>query len=320
MKYRQIGVIGGTGFVGGHLIGRLARQGYRVRVLTRRREDHRHLLVLPTVELVEADVHDQAALSAQLAGCDAVINLAGVLNENGTNRTYEAVHVALPGKIVAACRQNGIKRLLHMSALNANANADGGASQYLRSKGKGEALVHAAEDLEVTSFRPSVIFGLGDSFFNRFASLLRFAPLMPVAGANAKFQPVYVADVAEAFVAALEHKDSIGRRYDLVGPKVYTLKELVRFTAQQVGSHSVVYGMCNLGASMLAAVMQFIPGKPLTPDNLRSMSQDSVSSQPFPFGIQPQSVEAIVPRYLGVRERQQQYQGFRREAGRDQEG
>lgn len=318
MKYRQIGVIGGTGFVGGHVIGLLARQGYRVRVLTRRREDHRHLLVLPTVDVVEADVHDQAALNAQLAGCDAVINLAGVLNENGTNRTYEAVHAALPGKIVAACRHNGIKRLLHMSALNANAET--GASQYLRSKGKGEALVHAAADLQVTSFRPSVIFGLGDSFFNRFATLLRFSPFMPVAGANAKFQPVYVGDVAEAFVAALEDKASIGQRYDLVGPKVYTLKELVRFTAQQVGSHSVIYGMCNLGASVLAGVMQFVPGKPLTPDNLRSMSQDSVSSQPFPFGIQPQSVEAIVPRYLGARERQQQYQGFRRGAGRDQEG
>lgn len=317
MKYRCIGVVGGTGFVGGHLVGLLARKGYNVRVLTRRRENHRDLLVLPTVDVVEANVHDQSALNAQLAGCDAVINLAGILNEKGRAVTFDAVHADLSARIMEACRVNGIQRLLHMSALNADASK--GVSAYLRSKGKGEDLVHAANDLQVTSFRPSVIFGPGDRFINRFAGLLRLSPVMPVVGAKVKFQPVYVGDVAEAFVRALESKESIGQRYDLVGPKVYTLMQLVQYIAGQLGVCRVIYGTCSVGSSLLATLLQFVPGKPLTPDNLRSMRVDSVSSQAFPFGIQPRSIEAVVPGSIGARDRQQVYQSFRREAGRDPE-
>lgn len=317
MKIQRICVIGGTGFVGGHLVARLVKQGYQVRVLARRRETHRELLVLPTAEVVVANVNDQAELNAGLAGCDAVINLVGILNEGRGGRSFENAHVELPRKIIAACQANGIKRLLHMSALNAD--AANGPSQYLRSKGKGEALVQAASGLQVTSFRPSVIFGLGDSFFNRFAGLLKMLPLaFPLAGAEARFAPVYVGDVVEAFTRALEDKTSFGQSYDLVGPKIYTLKQLVQYTAEQVGVCRVVIGLGSGLSGLMAAVMQFVPGKPLTPDNLRSMSMPSISDQVFPFGILPHSIEAIVPRYLGPRERQEVYQSFRRGAGRDE--
>lgn len=317
MKIQRIGVIGGTGFVGGHLVARLVKQGYQVRVLARRRETHRELLVLPTAEVVVANVNDQAELNAGLVGCDAVINLVGILNEGGRGRSFEAAHVDLPRKVVAACQVNGIARLLHMSALNADAG--NGPSEYLRSKGRGEDLVHAASGLQVTSFRPSVIFGLGDSFFNRFAGLLKTLPLVfPLAGAEAQFAPVYVGDVVEVFTRALEDKGSFGRRYELVGPNTYTLKQLVQYTAEQVGVCRVVIGLGGGMSSLMATVMQFAPGKPLTPDNLRSMSVPSISDQPFPFGIRPHSVEAIVPRYIGSLERQEVYQSFRREAGRDE--
>lgn len=317
MKIHDICVLGGTGFVGGHLVGALARQQHRIRVLTRRRENHRDLLVLPTVEIVEADAHDVRQLAEQFAGCDTVINLVGILNEGRRGRSFQNAHVELPRKVVEACGRAGVQRLLHMSALNADASR--GPSAYLRSKGQGEDLVHASEGLAVTSFRPSVIFGPGDSFFNRFAALLRLAPVMPLAGAYARFAPVYVGDVAHCYVSALDDKRTFGQRYDLCGPHQYTLKQLVEFTAHQMGACRLVVGLGPGMSARMAGIMEWLPGPPLTRDNVRSMAIDSVCHGPFPevFDLQPASIEAIVPRYLGSGGKEAIYQSFRRGARRD---
>lgn len=301
MTTRRIGMLGGTGFVGRRLIARLAEAGHDIVVLTRRRERHRDLLVLPTARLVQGDVHDAEFLRQQLAGRDTVINLVGILNEPGrSGQGFARAHVQLPATIVAACRQAGVTRLLHMSALHAAPKAP---SHYLRTKAKGEDAVHRAggPELHVTSFRPSVIFGPGDGFLNRFATLLRFMPgVFPLACPGARFQPVYVEDVVQAFVKSLDNHKTFGNRHDLCGPKVYTLREIVEYVAQLTGKRVRVVGLSDSLSYLQAAVLEFAPGKPFSLDNYRSLQIDSVCEKGFPevFGIAPTSLEEIAPGYL----------------------
>lgn len=336
-KIERIGIVGGTGFVGRRLAGALTRHGYATRVLTRRRARHRELLVLPTCDVVQANVHEQSELDAALNGCDAVINLAGILNERrlgpslhgardeaGEERAsdpegFEAVHVVLPQKVAQACRTNGIRRLLHMSALKASSAAP---SRYLQTKGRAEDAMHAlaSEGVAVTSFRPSVIFGPGDSFLNRFGALLRVSPLfLPLACPNARFAPVFVGDVAEAFVKSLEDEGTFGQRYELCGPNVYTLQALVEFTARQLGLNRRVLPLGDRIARLQAAVLDYAPGKPFSSDNYASLQVDSICSAGpglSAFGIQPSSIEAVVPTYLGARNKTSRLRGFRQLARR----
>ena len=236
MTCQNICVLGGGGFVGSHLVPLLAARGYRVVVPTRRRERSKHLLVLPGVEVVETDIHDPAALQSLLMGMDAVINLVGILHETRRG-DFQHAHVELPRKMLAACAASGVPRLLHMSALGADAASK---SLYQQSKSAGETLVREAQDIAATVFRPSVIFGPGDSFLSLFADLLQLAPLVPLADAGARFQPVFVGDVARAFADALERQDTFGKRYNLCGPNVYSLAELVRLTASTLGMRRAV--------------------------------------------------------------------------------
>ena len=316
MTYRTICVLGGTGFVGRHLLDRLARPGRRLRVLTRDAEARKDVAVLPGVELVEADVHDPAALLRHLAGCDAAVNLVGILNES-RGATFEQVHVELPRKLAAACRETGVRRLLHMSALNADARA--GASAYLRSKGAGEDAVHEAADarLHVTSFRPSVIFGPGDSFLNRFVALARLSPLvLPLACPQARFAPVYVGDVAEAFARALEDPHTYGRRYPLCGPREYTLRELVEYALRTAGVRRIVVGLPDWVSRLEAALLEHAPGKPFTRDNYRSLQVPSVCGAEnglSRLGIVPTPLEAVAPLYLGRRTWRERLNRYRRE-------
>ena len=229
MKIKNICILGGTGFVGRHLTAKLAFEGYSCRIVSRHPQRHRELQVLPEVELVRCDTLVGKTLEPLFVDCDAVINLIGILNEAGKTDTFRHIHVELVDHVVDACRSAAIPRLLHMSALNANAAS--GASQYLRTRGEGENHAHtgAGANAAVTSFRPSVIFGPGDSFFNRFSDLLQLAPgLFPLACPNARFAPVYVGDVVTAFVKSLEDKATFGRHYDLCGPRVFTLKRTGR--------------------------------------------------------------------------------------------
>ncbi len=299
MTQHTICILGGSGFVGHHLCARLAEEGHQLRVLTRRREDHRDLLVLPTLELVECNVHDLAALTQAMAGCDVVINLVGILNEKGHDGSgFRRAHVELPKKVVEACRANNIHRLLHMSALGAD--AEHGPSFYQRTKGEGERLVHDS-GLNVTSFRPSVMFGEHDSFFNRFAGLLRFTPgVFPLACAGAKFAPAFVGDVVEAYTRAIDKPSTYGQGYELCGPGVYTLKQLVEYTARQLDLKRLVIPLPDWLSRLQANLLEYFPGKPFSRDNYLSMQRDNICSGDFPaeFGIIPRSIESVLPQYL----------------------
>ena len=298
----RILILGGTGFVGRALCARLVAAGHEVLVPTTHQHRHRDLTVLPTLALAEGGVHDLEFLRRCCENKDAVINLVGILNEKGRNgHGFARAHVELPEKLVAACRAARVRRLLHMSALNASLNAP---SHYLRTKAMGEDTVHraAADGLHVTSFRPSVIFGPRDSFVNRFAGLLKLAPgVFPLACPDAKFQPVYVEDVVSAFVYALRDTGTHGQRYDLCGPKVYTLREIVSYIASVMGKRIHIVGLNQTLSHMQAAIMEFAPGKPFSLDNFRSLQVDSVcSGKAFPevFGITPTPMEQIVPAYI----------------------
>jgi uncharacterized protein YbjT (DUF2867 family) len=302
-------VLGGAGFVGRHVCAALAARGLRVRVPTRNRERAKHLTMLPTVEPLTADVHDPAALRELLRGCDAVVNLVGVLHGGRGKESFAAAHVALARKLVDACRETGVKRVLHMSALNAAAD---GPSEYLRSKGEAEAVMRAS-GLEVTIFRPSVVFGHDDKFLNTFAALLKMSPVLIVPAAHARFQPVFVGDVAQAFALALERHESIGQSYDLCGPKVYTLQELVEFVARTAARCRWIFGADAALTGVMAFAMECLPGKMMSMDNVRSMTVDSVCGGGcvLPFGVAPQAVEAVAPAWLAHRSPRGRYARFR---------
>lgn len=300
----RILILGGAGFVGRALCARFVATGHEVLVPTAHHYRHRDLTVLPTLTLLEGDLHDPEFLRRCCENKDVVINLVGILNEKGrSGQGFAHAHVALPGKLVAACRAARAKRLLHMSALNASLNAP---SHYLRTKAMGEDTVHraaAADGLHVTSFRPSVIFGPRDSFVNRFAGLLKLAPgVFPLACPDSKFQPVYVEDVVSAFVHALRDTGTHGQRYDLCGPKVYTLREIVSYIARLMGKRVHIVGLNHTLSHMQAALMEFAPGKPFSLDNFRSLQVDGVcSGRAFPevFGITPTPMEQVVQTYIG---------------------
>lgn len=299
MKHRNFLIVGGAGFVGRHLVAALAARGASVTVPTRRRERAKHLIMLPTVDVVEADLRDPAALAGLAAGCDAVVNLAGILH----GPDFKAAHVELAQAVVNACHSAGVKRLLHMSALGADPAAP---SAYLRSKGVGERAVLAADDLEVTVFRPSVIFGPDDRFLNLFAQLAALSPVLALAGPGARFQPVYVGDVVKAMLAALDSREAGGKRYDLCGPREYTLRELMEFVCAATGRKRLVIGLPDGLAYLQAWAMELMPVKLLTRDNLLSMRVPSVCDCAFPFGIQPVALEDAAPAWLtpsGPRER-----------------
>lgn len=319
MTIRTVCILGGTGFVGRHLCSELSRRKISMRVLTRRRERRRDLIVIPNLELVEADVHSVADLSVQMKGCGAVVNLIGILNEHrGAGRNFASVHGELPVKVAEACRYNRIGRLLHMSALGASTDAP---SQYLRYKAEGENAVHrwADQGLHVTSFRPSVMFGPEDDFFNRFASLLAMSPLVfPLACPDARMSPVYVEDVARVFADSLERKSTYGQRYDLCGPKTYTLHELVAYAANVTGINSRIVPLGDTLSRLQARVLEWVPGKPFSRDNYLSLQAEGVCKEDgfAAFGIRPTSLECIVPTYIGDDNRMEFYDDLRRTAGR----
>lgn len=299
---RRILILGGTGFVGRvlceRLVERFAGEACRLTVPTRRLQHGKPLLTLPTIQLVEADVHDDAQLARLVAGQDVVINLVAILH--GRPADFERVHVALPQRLALTCRAAGVRRLLHVSALGVAADAP---SHYLRSKAAGEAALRGP-GLDLTVLRPSVIFGTGDRFLNLFARLQRVAPLMPLAGAEARFQPVWVGDVAAALVASLMRPQSIGQTYECAGPTIYTLGELVRLSGRWAGCERAVLPLPMLLGRAQAALMSLAPGEPLmSADNLDSLQVPNVASGWLPgldaLGIVPTALEAVAPAYLG---------------------
>ncbi len=298
MKLDNVLVLGGSGFVGRHLVAALVRRGMRVTVPARRRERAKHLILLPTVDVIEADINRRGVLERLAHGQDALINLVGILHGD-----FARAHVELPLAAVSACRAAGVKRLIHMSALGASSEAP---SEYQRSKAKGEQAVLDAEDLEVTVLRPSVIYGPEDKFLNRFAFMSRFLAVLAVPCPQARFQPVYVGDVAQAMTASLGDAEAHGKRYDLGGPREYTLKELIELVCVFTHRRRLVIGLPDRLSYLQAWVLEMLPGKLMTRDNYRSMQVPNTTNAEFPFGITPQALEAVAPAYLapsGPRER-----------------
>ena len=311
MKSQKIIVLGGTGFVGRSLVHALQAAGHQVDVLSRNRELQRELGVYPGVRTLSTNVYDSAALARRFAGADAVVNLIGVLQNNGFGgKDFERAHVALTETVIAAMKQAGVPRLLQMSSLRAGE----GDSHYLRSRGQAEAKVKAS-GLAWTLFQPSVIFGPGDGLFCRFAPLLKIAPVLPLARAGARFQPVYVKDVASAFVRALERPDSVGKTYPLVGPKTLTLAELVRWTAQILGVRRLVLPLPGLFGYLQGLAFDPLPAglKPFSSDNYKSLALDSVSERNglTELGIRPTPMELVVPEYIGRSEHQRDLDRYR---------
>ena len=308
---KNILVIGGTGFLGSAIVRELARRpASAVRVdtaahnscftlPTRREAGAKHLSVLPTARVVQCDVHDPATLARLMAGQDAVISLVGIL-KGGEGEPYgkgfARAHVELPQKIADAARAAGVRRVLHVSALKAAADAPSG---YLRSKAAGEAALQAA-GLDLTIFRPSVIFGRGDSFLTLFARMAKIAPFFPLAGAGARFQPIWVEDVAAVVADSLENSQSIGAVYDLCGPTQYALAELVRYATAVSGHGRAVFGIPDAIGWLQAWAMEFIPNGPMTRDNIRSMRVPSVCDAGcgLPFGRVATALEVVAPTYL----------------------
>ncbi len=301
-------VIGGTGFVGRCVVSRLVSAGHVVHVPTRRLTHGRELQVHPTVTVLQGDVHDEVTLNGLVAGCDVVINLVGILHSS-TGQPYGAdfarAHVQLPGKIAQACCLHQVKQFIHISALGVSAD---GPSGYLRSKAAGEQAIrevfaaNPANSSETFTFlRPSVIFGPGDQFMNMFASLARFFPVLPMAGASARMQPVYVGDVATAVMHVLGNPRAAGQTYELAGPRVYTLGELVELAALWSGHPRKVIDMPMSIGRMQAFMFECMPGVPLmSRDNLDSLSVDNVSPLPIDpeLGVVPTPLESVAPVYL----------------------
>jgi NADH dehydrogenase len=320
MRDMTVVVFGGSGFIGSHLVARLAARGVRVLVPTRRYSTGKELLPLPGVDVVEADIHDPAVLRGLVAGRDAAINLVGILHSRpGTpyGPDFRRAHVELPAKIVEACAAEGVPRYLHMSALGASLD---GPSMYQRSKADGEVAARSHPEVAATIFRPSVVFGPGDNFLNMFARLQRSLPVVPLACAGAAFQPVYVGDVADAFIHALADPKSRHLVYQLGGPQIYTLAELVRLAGRYSHHERPIIELPAGLGRLQALLFELLPGQPMmSRDNLDSMQVDNVVDPAVQaltadsLGIKLTALEAVAPHYLAPDERLDQ---FRTRAGR----
>ena len=302
----QVLILGGTGFVGRSLcetlVQRFGSGGPRLVVPTRRFVRARTVQMLPLVDPVEADLHDDATLLRLVAGSDAVVNLVAILH--GSEAAFEQAHASLPRRIAAACAQTGVRRVVHVSALGAAADAP---SHYLRSKARGEAALQAAP-LALTLLRPSVIFGAQDKLLNLFAKLQAVFPVVPLAGAGARFQPVWVGDVAGAIAECLLRPETAGQTFELAGPEVMTLAELVRAAGLYSGHPRTILALPGPLAQLQALLMELAPGEPLmSRDNLASMQVPNVASGSLPglaaLGIAPTALAAIAPGYLAAGQR-----------------
>ena len=318
MRKLNICVLGGTGFVGTRLATRLSDGGHRVTVLSRDRERHKELRVVPSVEVENCDVYNAAELSERFRGHEVVINLIGILNESGFGGGgFRRAHTELTRRALQAAKSAGVTRFLQLSSLRADPKAP---SYYLQSKGEAERVIHSqCGALDWTIFKPSVMFGPGDSFLNRFAALLAAIPLVfPLARPNARFQPVYVDDVIEAIVKCIYGGACSHQTYELGGPRTYRLREIVEFVAAVTHQRRLLVGLPDVLGRMQALVMDFVPGRPFSSDNYRSLTIDSICTHDgfAQLGLQPEAMEGVARQYLGAYEDNSRLSRDRMLAGR----
>ncbi|MDB5801293.1 MAG: NAD-dependent dehydratase [Rhodocyclales bacterium] len=306
MTLRSVLLVGGTGFIGSSVAQRLSALGLHVIVPTRRLTKGDALRMLPTIDLVEADIYDTCALCGLMNEVDAVVNLVGVLHSESDapyGPEFARAHVELPRTLVAAARLSEVPRIVHVSALGADIH---GPSEYLRSKADGEAVIRATgPEIAWSIFRPAVVFGPHDKFLNLFATLTAHLPVLPLGGAHTRFQPVFVEDVAAAIVHAVLHRAGLGETIELAGPRIYTLAELVSYVAQLQDHHCMILPLSEKLALLQAAIMECLPGPLMSRDNVRSMRRDCVASTSvagttasMPFGIHATALETVAPQWL----------------------
>jgi NADH dehydrogenase len=300
MTPKRYVVLGGTGFIGSHLLAALADDGHRITVLSRNREQKRAINVLPNVRSISTDVYDRASLEKHIAGNDAVVNLVGILNETG-DATFTHAHVDLTATLIAACRQAGVRRVHLMSSLNAGNKA----SKYLKTRGEAEAQVRNS-GMDWTIYRPSVVYGDGDSFVSRFLKLLRMGPVLPLAQPHAKFQPAYVGDVVQAMRRCLGDRNSIGKIHELYGRDTLELIAIVRMIRDAAGLRRLVLPLPGAVGRLQAIAAELIPGKPFSRDNFNSLGVDSVGNRDgfTELGITPRRFAAMLPVLLGNHSRE----------------
>ena len=312
-------ILGGSGFVGRSVCDKLVERsggaGGQIVVPSRRPARARHLQLLPTLRVAAADVHSATQLRQLVQGVDAVINLVAILH--GSAAEFARVHVELPRKLADACHAAGVRRLVHVSALGVS---DAAPSRYLRSKAAGEAVLKAA-NLDLTILRPSVIFGEHDHFTNLFATLQAVAPFVPLAGARARFQPVWVQDIAAAIVRCLDQASSIRQTYECAGPDVYTLRQIVEMVGRWSGHVRPVFGLPDMIGRIQAALLELLPGTPLmSRDNLASMRVPNVATGSLPglqaLGISAASLASVAPGYLSAGQGIARLDGWRARARR----
>ena len=316
-KIKNISIFGGTGFLGQALAARLIKLGYKVSIPTRQRESFRELLVLPGLQLMQVNTHNEDDLYKALQGADAVINLVGILNETRSSKQkFKTAHVDFTQRLLETCEKLGIQRYLQVSALKAEPETS--PSEYLRTKGEAEALVQKSS-LNTTIFRPSVIFGANDSFVNKFAMLLNIPnPLFFLPVPNARFAPVYVDDVVEGIARSIDNPETYKKRYSCCGPKIYSMRELIQLIADTMGVKRKIIGLNPFLSKLAASFLGIMPGKPFSKDNYLSLQVNSICENNGleRLGISPVSMESVIPTYLQARDANLEFDEFRRTAGR----
>jgi uncharacterized protein YbjT (DUF2867 family) len=293
-------VFGGSGFIGRYVVKRLAQQGYIVRVAVRDPEAALFLKPMGAVGQIVplyASVMNEPAVHRATEGAEIVVNLVGLLTESAS-ASFQAVHTEGAERIARIAAASAVNRLIQISAIGADQDSD---SRYASTKGKAERAVLAAFP-GATILRPSLVFGLEDKFFNRFAAIARFSPFMPVICGDTKMQPVFVIDVADAVMAALGSPATGGKIYELGGPRVWTFREILAFILKQTRRDKRLVDIPMWIARLQANILQYVPGKPLTPDQLLMLARDNIVSPGAlglaDLGIIPTPVELVVPAYL----------------------
>ena len=310
----KITILGGTGFIGSQLCAKLSPLCDKIHVLTRNTEANKDLKLIPNLEIIQANVLDDRTLNSMFASSDIVINTIGILNESGRDNTFYNLHYELTKKVSNAIKINKVKRYLHISSLNADPRA---ISQYLITKGLAENYIRDNTNnfCNTTIFRPSIVFGEDDSFFNKFATILKFLPVFPLACPDSKFMPIYVNELTDFMVSTIRDNTTYGQKIDVTGPNEYTFRQLIDITLKSLKIRRLIIPLNYTLSKLQAVIFQRLPGKLFTLDNFLSLQTDSCSNEGFKGKL---ALEDIVPGYLNFSLKQKHIENLRKKSGRSE--
>jgi len=310
----KITILGGTGFIGSQLCAKLSPLCDKIHVLTRNTEANKDLKLIPNLEIIQANVSDDRTLNSMFASSDIVINTIGILNESGRDNTFYNLHYELTKKVSNAIKINKVKRYLHISSLNADPRA---ISQYLITKGLAENYIRDNTNnfCNTTIFRPSIVFGEDDSFFNKFSTILKFLPIFPLACPNSKFMPIYVNELTDFMVSTIRDNTTYGQKIDVTGPNEYTFRQLIDITLKSLKIRRLIIPLNYTLSKLQAVIFQRLPGKLFTLDNFLSLQTDSCSNEGFKGKL---ALEDIVPGYLNFSLKQKHIESLRKKSGRSE--